>query len=419
VPRQRFAAPDFLFLSLAFPLIGLCSYIHVSALKLSSDQRMLAFTADTTGDEAYSCWCRDLLTGEYFSFDSLRSVVSIEWGRSNSPWGLYFTVPDQKGRPHVVAWTVLDVDEHDGKVQEQSSPQLLFEEEDPAFFLDVSRTKDHRFVTISSSSKVSSEIWVVDQQQHTMDATSPSPSPLPPAVPVPVLLAPRSPGVEYFLDHGDDAFFVITNATLAKGSDRTSRQDGCTGMGSRDDPSEPNGRNRNYQLVCCPTERALHQTMVAQEVVDNDGAGSTLGQGSGQGSYGEGDGWDGWDGWEVVVRSEPSVCIEDMDLLASHLCLYERAHGQQRLRIFQRNPHRNSIGNGRDGGGGWLLGEGEVVELPSLPVRPTAASDSAPDSASDSNFWQHPIDQEGGGAAQRVYSLMPGINADYHASRYR
>ena len=66
--------------------------------------------------------------------------------------------------------------------------ELVFSEADPAFFVDVSTTKDGRYVTINSNTKSTSEVWLVD----TGAAGS-----------QPVLVRARTLGVQYFVEHNN------------------------------------------------------------------------------------------------------------------------------------------------------------------------------------------------------------------------
>ncbi|KAF1778321.1 Alpha/Beta hydrolase fold [Phytophthora cactorum] len=70
-------------------------------------------------------------------------------------------------------------------------------EQDEAFFVDVSQTKDARFVLINCNSKNTSEIYALDGQN--IDAQ-------------PQLLRKRETGTLYFADHAAGQFFIVTNA---------------------------------------------------------------------------------------------------------------------------------------------------------------------------------------------------------------
>lgn len=81
---------------------------------------------------------------------------------------------------------------------EQGKDKLVFEESDKRFSVDLSHTKDQRFVVINSNSGTTSELWLIDSQGS-------------PAAP-PNLIWPRQDGAECYLDHCLDTFYALTNA---------------------------------------------------------------------------------------------------------------------------------------------------------------------------------------------------------------
>lgn len=76
----------------------------------------------------------------------------------------------------------------------------MYEEQDESFFVDVSQTKDGRFILINCNSKNTSEIYALASEDvHA----------------APQLLRTREPGTAYFADHATDRFFIVTNADNA------------------------------------------------------------------------------------------------------------------------------------------------------------------------------------------------------------
>ena len=74
---------------------------------------------------------------------------------------------------------------------------MVYHEKDDAFFLDVTITKDHKWILISGNAKQTSEVRLLDAEKI---ATS-----------QPIVVQPRSSGVRYFLDHAEDTFFCVTD----------------------------------------------------------------------------------------------------------------------------------------------------------------------------------------------------------------
>ena len=81
----------------------------------------------------------------------------------------------------------------------------MFQEDDDRFYVGVSRTRSGRFVEITTASKVTSEVWLVD-------ADAPDAAP--------VVVEPREQGHEYHVEHhagpAGDRLFVLTNADGAE-----------------------------------------------------------------------------------------------------------------------------------------------------------------------------------------------------------
>jgi oligopeptidase B len=127
-----------------------------------------------------------LLSGLKTSPD--HQVRSVEWASSTC---FYYTRLDPiKRRPYQVY-------SYDFVSHQQVQ---LFHEQDEAFFVDLSHTKDGRFVLINCNSKTSSEI-------HAIDTFS--------SLVVPFCLRPREKNTLYFADHAKDQFYIVTNADNA------------------------------------------------------------------------------------------------------------------------------------------------------------------------------------------------------------
>jgi oligopeptidase B len=81
-----------------------------------------------------------------------------------------------------------------------ASDRILLEERDARFYLDLGRTKDKRYIVISSESKNTSECHILAAE---------------PPFEQPVCFRPKREGVQYQIDHGDDGFYMM----VSKGGD--------------------------------------------------------------------------------------------------------------------------------------------------------------------------------------------------------
>ncbi|XP_078000816.1 prolyl endopeptidase-like [Glandiceps talaboti] len=82
-----------------------------------------------------------------------------------------------------------------------SNDVKVFEEESDRYFVDISKTKDRRYVTINSSCRSSSEVRLIDCECENSS---------------PVLVQTRQDGVEYFIEHSNGMFYILTNSDGAK-----------------------------------------------------------------------------------------------------------------------------------------------------------------------------------------------------------
>ncbi|ORZ06824.1 prolyl oligopeptidase family-domain-containing protein, partial [Lobosporangium transversale] len=83
----------------------------------------------------------------------------------------------------------------------QKEDILVFQEDDDSIFVDVGATKDHRFITINGNSLASSEVRIIDAGHDFSTG----------ALPEMTVIADRIDGVEYYVDHHDDHYYILSN----------------------------------------------------------------------------------------------------------------------------------------------------------------------------------------------------------------
>jgi oligopeptidase B len=170
-------------------------YFAVGDLVVDPDQEIAAFTVDTSGGERYELRFRDLPPDGAVGRDRDDVVPDVYYGVAwaNDGATVFYTRPDDAMRP----WQVW---RH--RVGTAASDDVLvFQEDDDRFYVGVSRTRSGRFVEITTASKVTSEVWLIDADTPDAD---------------PVVVEPRAQGHEYHVEHhagpGGDRLFVLTNA---------------------------------------------------------------------------------------------------------------------------------------------------------------------------------------------------------------
>lgn len=161
-------------------------FFSVGVLSVSPDHKLLAYSTDTTGDEIYDLYIKNLETNELLSDRIKNTSTSLEWAMDNKT--LFYSRLDDLRRPfQIFRHSLGDSPENDF---------LVFHEEDDGYFVDCYKTKDNRYFVIDSSSKTTSESYFL----NAYDAFSPL-----------KIFNPREEGHEYSIDHHEEHFYIITN----------------------------------------------------------------------------------------------------------------------------------------------------------------------------------------------------------------
>jgi oligopeptidase B len=152
----------------------------------SPDHGKIAWSADDKGSELFAIRVRDLASGDDLG-DRVENTTGHAVWTSNSNGFLYVAV-DENHRP----WRVL----LHRLGEPASADRVIFEEADPAWFINVSPTRRGRLAIISVHGHDSSE-------SHVVDLDDPAGKPR--------LIESRRPGLRYdVMDHGDE-FFIRAN----------------------------------------------------------------------------------------------------------------------------------------------------------------------------------------------------------------
>nr|ABQ23351.1 oligopeptidase B-like [Leishmania amazonensis] len=153
--RKRFGEVDLLAEELINPLslqqhfgykdcsIGVC--------RVSEDARYLAYTLSVEGGDRYLCHIRSVDNASLFHVIRGTNIVSIEFGSGNQ---FFYTESNELNRPHRVMMQEI----RPGILE---PPVEIYRDDDEQFFVDVRKTKDNKYVTITSDSKVNGNALVV------------------------------------------------------------------------------------------------------------------------------------------------------------------------------------------------------------------------------------------------------------------
>ncbi|MCP1651108.1 S9 family peptidase [Pseudomonas nitroreducens] len=163
-------------------------FLSVGAFSISPDHSKLAYSLDTSGDEIYTLYVKELADGSVTTLPFDDCDGSLTWANDNRT--LFFGELDDTHRPHKLYRHRLG----------ESGAQLIFEEPDGRFFLNCYRASSERQLVLLLNSKTTSEAWVLDASTPEGEF---------------VCLAPREEGHEYYPDHGrlegDWAWLIRSN----------------------------------------------------------------------------------------------------------------------------------------------------------------------------------------------------------------
>jgi oligopeptidase B len=279
-------------------------YFDLAELTLSPNHRLCAFMVDREGDELFEICCKDLDADALLDDRIEACGGSLAW--LDDEW-LVYTRRDEAHRPwqawrHRIGTPV-------------SADVCIWQEDDPAFFVSVHRTRSDAYLVISLESQVTSEQWLI-------------PTSMPEAAPRPI--AARRSGVEYQVAHhvdpaGHERLFMLTN-----------------------DPAQ--GPAQNFKIMIGPAT----------------GAGP----------------------WRELIPAHEQVLLEDLDVFAGHLVVWERFEGLQRVRVVPLDPMPMRAG---------------------LTHRSSRSSNRGP-----SRVAEHLI-----AFPDPTYSLWPGSNPEFHSTSLR
>lgn len=163
-------------------------YFWIDELSISPDHNFLAYTVDTTGAEVYTLYIKDLV-GDSLLPDTAFSVSQVVWAEDNI--NIFYTTEDETGRSNKLFRHTLG----------SPNSKYIFEEPDGAFYLWIYKTRSRKYIILGSGSKTTTELWFIDSQKPSDQFTC---------------INPRMQGIEYYVSHRGEEFFIYTNAGGAK-----------------------------------------------------------------------------------------------------------------------------------------------------------------------------------------------------------
>ncbi|MDE0367395.1 MAG: S9 family peptidase [Gammaproteobacteria bacterium] len=161
-------------------------YFQLGALAVSHNGDLLAYSTDTSGSERYRLVVKDLTTGELLEDVIEDTIGSPAWSVDDSAF--LYTVVDENWRPYQVRRHRLG--------EPADMDRVVYEEEDPGFFVGLSMSASKRFFIIHTADHVTSEVHLLPANNAEGKLTT---------------VSPRRANHEYSVDHQGDRFIVRTN----------------------------------------------------------------------------------------------------------------------------------------------------------------------------------------------------------------
>ncbi|HEY2461083.1 MAG TPA: S9 family peptidase [Candidatus Acidoferrum sp.] len=171
------------------------SFLGLDSFEVSDDNRLLAYSLDTTGFRQYTLNVKDLRADNLFPLHVER-VTSVAWASDNRT--LFYTVEDETTKRSFRLYR--------HQLDSTAAATLIYEEQDERFQVHVERTRSGDFLLLTISSHTTSEVRYLSAERPDGEFQ---------------LIAPREDTHEYYADHHPGApadggsgglFYIRTNS---------------------------------------------------------------------------------------------------------------------------------------------------------------------------------------------------------------
>ncbi|MCB9557804.1 MAG: S9 family peptidase [Deltaproteobacteria bacterium] len=161
-------------------------YTVVGTFAVSPDHRFLAYSVDHAGSERYTLFIKDLETGKLLPEQIKDTYYSVAWASDNKT--IYYNTINEASRPYRLYRHTLGSD--------PAQDELVYQEDNAHFNLSAQRTRSGAYLLMTLHSAVTTEV-------HAIDASVGNAKPQ--------LIHPRQQGMEYYVEHHGDVFYIRTN----------------------------------------------------------------------------------------------------------------------------------------------------------------------------------------------------------------
>jgi oligopeptidase B len=258
------------------------SFLGLGAFEVSDDNRLLAYSTDTTGFQQYTLQIKDLQTGQLLPFRAER-VTSAAWAKESPSFVGAQQVASQLGtHSRTLLYTVEDpVTKRSHRLYRHtlgatSADPLVYEEPDERFRIEIERTRSGSYLILLAASHTASEVRYLPAGDPSGEFQ---------------LIAPREDNHEYYVEHHPN--FATAGATSSPSDVFLIRT---------------NSGGRTFRLVAASVSAPQPSN------------------------------------WQELVPNRPAVMLSAAQSFRSHLVLFEREDGLPFLRVIPiAEPSQNLL----------------------------------------------------------------------------
>ncbi len=163
------------------------TFYNISTYDVSPNNNLVAFTVDTLGRRQYQVKIKNMETGDITDTGIEDCGGNVVWANDNK--NLFYT----SLHPETLRYE--SVYKYNADTEED--PEEVYYEEDETFYhVSISKTKDNNYLLISSNSRLSNEVHILDADNPEGEFE---------------VFQPRTDDLRYRILHDNDRFFILTN----------------------------------------------------------------------------------------------------------------------------------------------------------------------------------------------------------------
>ncbi len=167
-------------------------FCRIGAYAVSPDHQKLAYSIDPDGSEICTIYIKNLIDGTLYpetipnTYGNVYTHGGVEWASDSAT--LFYVTHDAAKRPYQLQRHVLGTD--------PTQDVLLYTESDETYYLFLLKSRTQAYLQVLSHSTLTSE-WRILPADQPYTALQ--------------VFTPRRLGIEYYIEHHGDRFFIVTN----------------------------------------------------------------------------------------------------------------------------------------------------------------------------------------------------------------